>query len=48
MGLIEGRADEVVHACVCDNKSLRAVLLDYEDFGEEGSGLGDDEPAGFQ
>ncbi len=48
VGLVERGADEVVHAGVGDDEGFGAVLFDDEDAGEEGSGLGDDEAAGFQ
>ena len=48
VGVVERGADEVVHGGVGDDEGFGAVLLDVEDAGEEGSGLGDDEAAGFE
>src|SRR5207302_8128108 len=48
VGVVEGGADEVVHGGVGYDEDLRAVFLDVEDSGEEGSGLGYDEAAGFK
>ncbi len=48
MGVVERGADEVVHGGVGDDEGFAAVFLDVEDSGEEGSGLGDDEAAGFE
>ena len=48
MSLVEGWADEVVHGGVGDDEVLGAVLLGVEDAGEERSGLGYEEAAGFE
>ncbi len=48
VGLVEGRADEVVHGGVGDDEVLGAVLLGVEDAGEQRSGLGDEEAAGLE
>ncbi len=45
VGLVEGGADEVVHAGVGDDEGLGAVLFHVEDGGEEGAGLGYEEAA---
>ena len=45
MGVVEGRADEVVHRCVGDDEGLAAVLLDIEDAGEKSSCLSHDKAA---
>ena len=48
VGLVERRADEVVHAGVGDDEGLGSVLLDEEDAGEQSSSLRHDEAAGFE
>jgi len=48
VGVVEGGTDEVVHAGVGNDEGLGSVFLDDEDAGEERSGLGDDEAAGFE
>jgi len=48
MGVVEGRADEIVHAGVGDDEGFCAVLLDVEDASEEGSSLGNDEASRFK
>ena len=48
VGVVERGPDEVVHRGVGDDEGLAAVFLDVEDAGEEGSGLGYDEAAGFE
>lgn len=48
MGVIERRADEIVHGGIGDDEGLAAVLLDYEDAGEQGTCLGDDEASGLE
>ncbi len=48
VGVVERGADEVVHRGVGDDEGLATVLLDVEDAGEEGAGLGYDEAAGFE
>ena len=48
VGLVEGRAEQVVHGGVGDDEVLGAVLLGVEDAGEQGAGLGDEEAAGLE
>ncbi len=48
VGVVERRADEVVHGGVGDDEGLAAVLLHVEDAGEECACLGDDEAAGLE
>ena len=54
MGLVEGRADEVVHAGVGYYEGFGfvggggGVFLDVEDGGKERTGLGEEEAARFE
>jgi KaiC/GvpD/RAD55 family RecA-like ATPase len=40
VGLVEGRAQQVVHGCVDDHEALAAVILHLEDAGEQHAGRG--------
>ena len=48
VGVVERRADQVVHGGVGDDEGLFAVLFDEEDAGEQSASLSDDEAAGFE
>ncbi len=48
VGLVERRPDEVVHPGVCDYESFASIALDHQHPGQQGSGLGNQEPAGLE
>ena len=48
MGVVERRADEVVHAGVEDDEGLGRALLDVFDPGDEDAGIADEDPAGLE
>ncbi len=48
VGLVERGPDEVVHPRVSDYESLTPIALDHQNPGQQGPGLGDQEPARFE
>ena len=47
IGLIQRRADQVVHRRIDDHEGLFAAILHIDDFGDEDTGIADDQPAGL-
>ncbi len=48
VGLIERRADEVVHPGIGDYEGLAPIAFEIQDLGQQSAGLRDQEAAGLQ
>ena len=48
VGVVERRADEVVHAGVEDDEGLGGALLDVHDLGDQDAGIADEDAAGLE